>query len=74
LGAPRDHARARIFRLQALTPGDFATVLRQHRFRPLQDAAAVIAALETECSLKEATGRSMGFFDAEAHGRMGNKK
>jgi AAA+ superfamily predicted ATPase len=38
--------------LENLTPGDYAAVARQHRFRPLATAAAWVAALEAECSHK----------------------
>lgn len=50
---PNDLARlARLTRPPALTPGDVATVLRQARLRPLDDAHALIAALEAEQALK----------------------
>lgn len=45
--------QARLARLQQLTPGDFAAVLRQSRFKPLASAADWLAALESECALKE---------------------
>ena len=41
--------------------GDFAAVLRQGRFRPLADAAALVAQLEAECALKEGAKGVMGF-------------
>ncbi|MEI2625958.1 MAG: hypothetical protein V9G23_20140 [Giesbergeria sp.] len=40
-------------RLQQLTPGDFAAVLRQHRFRPIESSGSVSRALEAECAMKE---------------------
>ena len=51
------HLRA----LRVLTPGDFATVARQHRFRPLTSAANFILALQGECALKEKSGPAIGF-------------
>lgn len=44
--------RARLQRLRLLTPGDFATAMRQHRFRPLPTASALLDALQAECTLK----------------------
>jgi len=40
-------------RLNTLTPGDFAAVVRQHRFRPIVNPFAFLAALEQECMVKE---------------------
>ncbi len=51
----------RLSRLHCLTPGDFAAVARQSRFRPLACAAALIAALESECALKSPPARTIGF-------------
>lgn len=49
-------------RLQQLTPGDFsAAVIRQHRFRPISTCAALVAALEAECAMKEGAKASIGF-------------
>lgn len=61
LSAPAADVQARVFRLHQLTPGDFATVLRQHRFRPLENASALVSALESECMVKEGTKRPIGF-------------
>ncbi len=52
----------RLSQLLALTPGDFAAVGRQHRFRPLTSAAAWVAALEAECELKTGPKRAIGFY------------
>jgi SpoVK/Ycf46/Vps4 family AAA+-type ATPase len=43
---------ARLRRLLALAPGDFAAVARQHRFRPLRTPEDWVAALEAECRHK----------------------
>lgn len=47
--------------LGQLTPGDFATVARQHRFRPLRNLRQMIEALQTECRLKTGSGSRIGF-------------
>lgn len=51
----------RLRRLHQLTPGDFAAVMRQHRFRPLESPAQMVAALEAECALKEGARQAIGF-------------
>ncbi len=61
LPAPGPQEQARLAPLRQLTPGDFAAVLRQARFRPLPDAAALVTALEAECALKEGGRRAAGF-------------
>jgi SpoVK/Ycf46/Vps4 family AAA+-type ATPase len=58
---PPSDVSTRISRLTALTPGDFAAVMRQHRFRPMGSAAALVNALEAECALKQGTKRAIGF-------------
>ena len=52
---------ARLRRLTKLTPGDFAAVVRQHRFRSIKSADALISALEAECALKEGAQAGIGF-------------
>ena len=47
--------------LRQLTPGDFAAVLRQQRFRPLPGADGLVAALQAECALKQGHLSTMGF-------------
>ncbi len=59
---PSVEALKRLSRLCALTPGDFAAVSRQHRFRPMDSAAALVSALEAECALKQGTKRAIGFY------------
>lgn len=61
LPAPDVFARTVVERLTILTPGDFAAVARQHRFRPVGSVSALIAALETECSLKKDSRKAVGF-------------
>jgi hypothetical protein len=62
LPAPTPVDEGRLSRLLALTPGDFAAVRRQHRFRPVTSATAWVAALEAECELKTAPKRAIGFY------------
>jgi hypothetical protein len=63
LPAPGRAALRRVASLRDLTPGDFAAVMRQHRFRPAQDAMTLVAHLEEECAAKRDShnGPVMGF-------------
>jgi SpoVK/Ycf46/Vps4 family AAA+-type ATPase len=61
LGLPQSDEVARLSRLRALTPGDFAAVVRQNRFRPIKTAAALVCALEAECAVKEMATPAIGF-------------
>ena len=61
LPEPQPDVLRRIMHLQRLTPGDFAAVLRQHRFRPIQSSAMLVSALEAECAVKEGGKASIGF-------------
>lgn len=38
--------------LSNITPGDFALIIRQHRFKPVKNALALLSALEAESKLK----------------------
>lgn len=51
----------RLRSLRNLTPGDFAAVVRQNRFRPVKSAAAFVQALVQECTLKTPVSSSIGF-------------
>lgn len=44
-----------------LTPGDYAAVLRQHRFRLLKTAGQWVAMLQAECAFKQGSDSAMGF-------------
>ena len=55
------HEEARLQRLGKLTPGDFAAVVRQNRFRPITSSAAMVAALEAECAAKDGAKAGIGF-------------
>ena len=62
LEQPEAALRSALARLTVLTPGDFAAVARQHRFRPLTGPSALLDALVAECALKEDGKRSaIGF-------------
>src|SRR6266581_651213 len=61
IAAPLPGERARLTRLQKLTPGDFAAVIRQSRFRPIASSAALVAAVEGECAVKEGARAGIGF-------------
>jgi SpoVK/Ycf46/Vps4 family AAA+-type ATPase len=58
---PGEASMKKLMRLSKLTPGDFAAVMRQTRFRPITCADQLVTALEAECSLKEPPVHSMGF-------------
>ena len=61
LSMPQPVEMVKLARLQKLTPGDFAAVARQNRFRPIPTTTALIAALEAECAVKEGSKTSIGF-------------
>ena len=52
LASPENALKREFERLNVLTPGDFATVARQHRFHPAKDPSAVLEALKEECAVK----------------------
>jgi transitional endoplasmic reticulum ATPase len=60
-GTPQPELLPRVMRLFQLTPGDFAAVLRQHRFRPIESPAGFVSSLEAECAVKEGGNGSIGF-------------
>lgn len=61
LGTPLPEHDSRLRDLPKLTPGDFAAVLRQNRFRPITSASAMVTALEAECAVKEGAKAGIGF-------------
>jgi transitional endoplasmic reticulum ATPase len=61
LARPGDAECEQMRRLQSATPGDFAAVARRHRFAPLVSPAALVAAVEAECSLKQRKTGTIGF-------------
>ena len=64
LAKPSISFKRAIESLRYLTPGDFATVTRQNRFRPILNVKDFIARLEDEISVKNiSTGNVMGFIN-----------
>ena len=62
LAPPDTKQRRRLASLRGLTPGDFAVIARQHRFRPLRTTSELLTALERECAMKEpGLRRAIGF-------------
>lgn len=63
LGLPGldDAARQAVRRLRQLTPGDFATAMRQHRLRPIATVWQLVEILRRECAVKEGARSAMGF-------------
>lgn len=61
ISTPQPEQLTRLMQMQKLTPGDFATVIRQNRFRPMTSSTDIVSALEAECALKEGAKSSMGF-------------
>lgn len=47
--------------LRQLALGDFAAVIRQHRFNPVASATQWVELLRAECDLKEGASQPMGF-------------
>lgn len=59
---PTEEVLSEVMRLRKLTLGDFATVTRQQKFRPIENSQALLVALRGETSLKEGNQRgTMGF-------------
>jgi len=61
LGSATPIELGRLRSLRSLTPGDFAAVVRQNRFRPITSAAAFVHALAQECALKAPVSSTIGF-------------
>ena len=58
----KDQLKEKVRSLSLLTPGDFAAVRRQNRFRPLESAEIFLDRLLEEISVKEGNGDvKMGF-------------
>ncbi|WP_426415332.1 AAA family ATPase [Aestuariirhabdus sp. LZHN29] len=53
LGAPCENALKAIERLELLTPGDYAVVVRRSRFAPIESSVAFVEALAAEIACKE---------------------
>ncbi|TKI68505.1 ATP-binding protein [Sulfurimonas crateris] len=61
LTKPQMSFKSQIGYLRYLTPGDFAAVIRQNRFRPIKDVESFIERLKEEVAVKNAVGKTMGF-------------
>jgi SpoVK/Ycf46/Vps4 family AAA+-type ATPase len=61
IAPPGPMEQARLAHLGQLTPGDFAAVLRQSRFRPITASTFLLDALEAECAIKPRTKAAIGF-------------
>ena len=53
--------KAAVARLPQLTPGDFAVIVGQMRFRNIKSPQDFLAALEAECALKPEKNLQIGF-------------
>lgn len=61
LGKACDQSRRIIATINNITPGDFANVARQHRFRRFENPHALARQIAQECELKEGIHQTMGF-------------
>ncbi len=62
LGTPAAYLEKRIRDMNLLTPGDFAAVTRQQRFKAISSSDYLVDALKAECALKEGHNpKSFGF-------------
>lgn len=62
LSTPQPDQLAKLKHLHTLTPGDFASVIRQNLFRPIASSTSLVAALAAECAMKEGARAGIGFF------------
>jgi len=70
LPAPDNALIYEIRSLTNLTPGDFATATRRHKFSPIVSAEEFVAALQSECSSKEDARRPIGFVHCDVHSQQ----
>ncbi|MDQ1244750.1 MAG: hypothetical protein QG565_1090 [Campylobacterota bacterium] len=61
LSKPLAMLEKEVEQLRYLTPGDFAAIVRQNRFRPLKNAHDLIERLKEEIAVKRVDGAKMGF-------------
>ena len=62
LTSPQECLQEELYKMDNLTPGDFALLARQHRFKPMANAKELIHALQAECKLKTPyKSQSIGF-------------
>ena len=58
---PSEAQKTRLGRMERLTPGDFAVIVRQHRMGRIVDIENLLAGLESECALKDGAKARIGF-------------
>ncbi|OHE00712.1 MAG: AAA family ATPase [Sulfurimonas sp. RIFCSPLOWO2_12_36_12] len=58
---PTQSFKTSVSGLRDLTPGDFAAVVRQNRFRPIKDIKDFISRLQDEIAVKNISTNKMGF-------------
>jgi hypothetical protein len=61
LSKPTQSFKNSVNGLRYLTPGDFAAVARQNRFRPIRDIKDFISRLQDEIAVKNISTNKMGF-------------
>ena len=61
IARPTRRTTATVARLGNATPGDFAAIVRRHRFSPLHTATQLADALAAECGMKENAPQPVGF-------------
>jgi transitional endoplasmic reticulum ATPase len=61
LGEPDDACERELARLDTLTPGEFAAVIRRHRLSPLRSPTEFVRALAAECRVKQRGASPIGF-------------
>ncbi|WP_207002107.1 AAA family ATPase [Trinickia mobilis] len=61
LGVPDAECERQLARLDTLTPGEFASVIRRHRLSPLRSPADFARALAAECNVKQRGAAPIGF-------------
>jgi len=59
--SPSTGLLSKVSRLKNLTPGDFAAVARQSKFRRIHSSEDLLSALEAECGIKEGSKSGIGF-------------
>ena len=63
IALPSPSVLAQVCQMKNLTPGDFAAVARQHRFRRISSPETLFSALVAECEIKEGAKSMIGFLN-----------
>jgi SpoVK/Ycf46/Vps4 family AAA+-type ATPase len=61
IALPEDEHLAMIDSMERVTPGDFASAARRHRFHPFANAGELLLALIDESAMKNESARRIGF-------------